>query len=98
MTAPACKWGEPPSIAFEPAQGTAAERCAFFPRFKNQREKNMPDQQNEQNKPMQGPGENQPMTQPDEGNEGIDKDRKASDQDYMKKHSPSPNNPNNPNR
>ena len=56
----------------------------------------MPDQQNEQNKPMQGPGENLPMTQPDEGNEGIDKDRKASDQDEMKKHSPSPNNPNNP--
>ena len=58
----------------------------------------MPDQQNEQNKPMQGPGENQPTTQPDKGNEGIDKDRKASDQDEMKKHSPSPNNPNNPNR
>ena len=58
----------------------------------------MPDQQNEQNKPMQGPGENEPMTQPDKGNEGIDKDRKASDQDEMKKHSPSPNNPNDPHR
>lgn len=57
----------------------------------------MPDQKDEQTKPMQGPGENRPMTQPDKGDEGIDKDRKASDQDDMKKHSPSPNNPNNPN-
>jgi hypothetical protein len=57
----------------------------------------MGEHKDEQGKPMQGPGENQPVTQPDKSNEGPDKDRKASDQDYMKKHSPSPNNPNNPN-
>ena len=58
----------------------------------------MPDQNDEKNKPMQGPRQNQPMTQPDKSNEGAHKDRKASDQDEMIKHSPSPNNPNNPDR
>jgi hypothetical protein len=52
----------------------------------------------DQGQSRESPGQTQPMTQPDKGNEGIDKDRKASDEDYMKKHSPSPNNPNNPNR
>ena len=34
------------------------------------------------------------VAQPDKPNEGADKDRKAPEQDYMKKHSPSSNNPN----
>ena len=37
------------------------------------------------------------VAQPDKPNAGADKDRKAGDQDYLIKHSPSPNNPNNPN-
>jgi hypothetical protein len=59
----------------------------------------MPDKpmkDDEQGKPMQGTGQDQPVTQPDKSNERPDKDRKASDQEYMKKHSPSPNNPNDP--
>jgi len=61
----------------------------------------MGEHKDEQDKPLQSPGQNQPMTQPDNSEERADKDRKATDhddvdQDYMKKHSPSPNNPNNP--
>jgi hypothetical protein len=101
---PACKWGEPAPIAFKRRKAQRQNDAHSSLASKTRGRRTMPDQQNEQNKPMQGPGENQPITQPDKGNEGIDKDRKASDQDDisdqddMKKHSPSPNNPNNPNR
>jgi hypothetical protein len=57
----------------------------------------MGEHKDEHGKPMQGPGQNPPETQPDTSNESPVKERKASDQEYMKKHSPSPNNPNNPN-
>jgi hypothetical protein len=67
------------------------------------KETTMGEHKDEQDKPLQGPGQNPPMTQPDKSEERADKDRKATDQDdpdqdEMKKHSPSPNNPNNPNR
>ena len=58
----------------------------------------MGEHKDEQGKPLQGPGQNQPVTQPDKPDEGANKDRKASDQEEMKKHSPSPNNPNDPDR
>jgi hypothetical protein len=58
----------------------------------------MGEHKDDQAKPMQGPGQNQPATRPDNPNQNPDKDRKASDEDEMKKHSPSPNNPNNPKR
>ena len=56
----------------------------------------MGEHKDEQAKPMQGPAQNQPVTQPEKSNEGPNEDRNASDQEHMKKHSPSPNNPNNP--
>lgn len=36
----------------------------------------------------ESPGQNPPMTQPTKGNEDLDKDRKASDEELQKKQGP----------
>lgn len=56
----------------------------------------MGEHKDEQGKPIEGPAQDQPMRRPDKGDQGVDENRKASDQKELEKHSPSPNNPNDP--